>query len=99
VRINNRIKKFTGLKIDGAPLMRMVFSRKNPIIALNSLSTVEDSDAQEGWMHIFEGCMLAFRNPSSHNDELEVEKNDATGILGLANYLMRLLDLKLKDTP
>lgn len=52
--------------LDGAPLMRTVFSRNNPILAFNSLSDQTDHDEQEGMMHLFEGAMLAIRNRGSH---------------------------------
>lgn len=92
MRINNRVKKMTNSELDGAPLMRNVFSRNNPIIPLNELKTREDKDEQEGIMHIFEGSILAYRNPPSHNDEKRIKNTQAFMILELANYLMSLLD-------
>lgn len=52
--------------LDGANLMRTVFSRNNPILAFNNLSDVADQDEQEGMMHLFEGAVLAIRNPGGH---------------------------------
>src|SRR5438093_1210108 len=52
--------------LDGAPLMRTVFSRNNPILAFNDLSDQTDQDEQEGMMHLFEGAVLALRNPRAH---------------------------------
>jgi uncharacterized protein (TIGR02391 family) len=52
--------------LDGAPLMRAVFSRNNPILAFNDLSDQTDQDEQEGMMHLFEGAALALRNPRAH---------------------------------
>lgn len=92
MRINNRIKKHTGLELDGAPLMRSAFSKQSPLIKLNSLSTQEEKDEQEGMMHILEGGMLAFRNPHSHDDERKMTREDATKIIELTNYLMSMLD-------
>lgn len=92
LRINNRIKKISGLDLDGASLMRRVFSRNNPYIPVNSLSSQEDSDEQEGIMHLFEGCILAFRNPPSHDDERTKSKAESRRIISLASYLMSILD-------
>jgi uncharacterized protein (TIGR02391 family) len=52
--------------LDGAPLMRTVFSRQTPVLAFNDLSDVTDQDEQEGMMHLFEGAVLAIRNPGGH---------------------------------
>ncbi len=52
--------------IDGAGLMRTVFSKNNPILAFNDLRDQTDLDEQEGLMHLFEGVALALRNPRAH---------------------------------
>jgi uncharacterized protein (TIGR02391 family) len=51
---------------DGADLMRYVFSQKNPVVAFNGLADETDRSEQEGMMHLFEGVMLALRNPRAH---------------------------------
>lgn len=92
LRVNNRVKSLSNLSLDGAALMRRVFSRNNPILPLNSQATQEDLDEQEGMMHIFEGAMLAFRNPLSHDDQRRLPENDAISRINLANYFMSVLD-------
>jgi uncharacterized protein (TIGR02391 family) len=52
--------------IDGVPLMRTVFSKNNPILKFNSMATTTDLDEQEGMMHLFEGAVMAIRNPGGH---------------------------------
>jgi uncharacterized protein (TIGR02391 family) len=53
--------------LDGAALMRTVFSRNTPVLAFNNLADQTDQDEQEGLMHLFEGAVLAFRNPRAHD--------------------------------
>ena len=53
--------------LDGAPLMRTVFSMKNPVLAFNKLSNQTEKDEQEGMMHLFEGVVLGIRNPGGHS--------------------------------
>jgi uncharacterized protein (TIGR02391 family) len=53
--------------LDGAPLMRTVFSRNDPILAFNDLADHVDLDEQEGMMHLFEGAALGIRNPGGHS--------------------------------
>jgi uncharacterized protein (TIGR02391 family) len=52
--------------LDGAKLMREVFSPNGPILAFNGLTDQTDRDEQEGLMHLFEGAVLALRNPRAH---------------------------------
>jgi len=54
-------------ELDGAPLMRDVFSRNDPVLAFNELEDQTDRDEQEGMMHLFEGAVLAIRNPGGHS--------------------------------
>ena len=53
--------------LDGASLMRTVFSRNSPVLAFNDLSDQTDLDEQEGMMHLFEGVVLGIRNPGGHS--------------------------------
>ena len=60
----NYVKERSGQhQLDGAPLVRTVFSRNNPILSFNELSDQTDMDEQEGMMHLFEGVILGIRNP------------------------------------
>lgn len=64
----NYVKERSGqYQLDGAPLMRTVFSRNNPILAFNNLTDQTDMDEQEGMMHLFEGVVLGIRNPGGHS--------------------------------
>lgn len=63
----NYVKERSGhSELDGAPLIRTVFSPKNPVLAFNNLADVTDQDEQEGMMHLYEGAVLAIRNPGGH---------------------------------
>lgn len=63
----NFVKEKSGRHdLDGAALMRTVFSRNDPILAFNGLRDQTDMDEQEGMMHLFEGAVLAIRNPGGH---------------------------------
>lgn len=62
----NYVKERSGADLDGANLMRTVFSRQKPILAFNDLADQTKQDEQEGMMHLFEGAVLAIRNPGGH---------------------------------
>jgi uncharacterized protein (TIGR02391 family) len=64
----NYVKERSGRHdLDGAPLMRSVFSPTDPTLAFNDLVDQTDRDEQEGMMHLFEGAVLAIRNPGGHS--------------------------------
>jgi uncharacterized protein (TIGR02391 family) len=64
----NYVKEKSGRHdLDGAALMRTVFSKNNPILAFNALADQTDLDEQEGMMHLFEGAVMAIRNPRGHS--------------------------------
>jgi uncharacterized protein (TIGR02391 family) len=63
----NYVKERSGQHhLDGAPLMRTVFSRNKPLLAFSSLKDQTEQDEQEGMMHLFEGAVLGIRNPGGH---------------------------------
>ncbi|MBI2891680.1 MAG: TIGR02391 family protein [Nitrospirae bacterium] len=63
----NYVKERSGRHdVDGAALVRAVFSRKDPVLFFNDLATPTDLDEQEGMMHLFEGAVLGIRNPGGH---------------------------------
>ncbi len=80
--------------LDGAALMRTVFSRQSPILAFNTLKdqtdgTLKDQtdgDEQEGMMHLLEGAVLAIRNPGGH-DFPQLSPQRAAEYIALLNLL------------
>ena len=82
--------------LDGAPLMRTVFSVKNAILAFNDLNDQTGKDEQEGMMHLFEGAALALRNPRAHalfDDSPEL----ALDYIGLLSLLAKRLDTAIRQ--
>lgn len=64
----NFVKEKSGRHdLDGAPLVRTVFSKNNPLLVFNELKDQTDTDEQEGMMHLFEGVVLGIRNPGGHS--------------------------------
>ena len=71
--------------------MRTVFSRNNPILAFNDLSDQTDQDEQEGMMHLFEGAVLALRNPRAHT-LLDDSPEIALGYIALLSMLAKRVE-------
>ena len=76
--------------LDGAPLMRTVFSKNDPVLAFNDLQDQSDHDEQEGMMHLFEGAVLALRNPRGHSFRYDTPER-ALEYIGLLSMLAKRL--------
>lgn len=77
--------------LDGAGLMRTVFSRNAPILAFNDLSHQSELDEQEGMMHFYEGVALGIRNPGAH-DFPEMSADRALEYICLISMLANRLE-------
>jgi uncharacterized protein (TIGR02391 family) len=82
--------------LDGAPLMRAVFSKNNPILAFNDLKDQTDADEQEGMMHLYEGAVQAVRNVRGHKAGIKDEAERALQYLELLSLLTDRLDETVK---
>ncbi len=91
----NYVKERSGnYDLDGAPLVRTVFSPKNPVLAFNDLADQTDQDEQEGMMHLFEGAVQAIRNPGGHSFPEGPEQRAIEYISFLSLLAYRLQDAK-----
>ncbi len=67
IALINFVKEKSGRHdLDGKNLVQTVFSVNNPILAVADLSDQTGRDEQEGMMHLFEGAVMAIRNPRAH---------------------------------
>lgn len=88
----NYVKERSGRHdLDGATLMRTVFSVNSPILVFGDLKDQSDKDEQEGLMHLFEGAVLGIRNPRSHAFRVD-DVHDAVEYLGLLSLLARRVE-------
>lgn len=82
--------------LDGAPLMRAVFSKNNPVLAFNDLRDQTDADEQEGMMHLYEGAVLGVRNVRGHKPGVKDESGRALQYLELLSLLADRVDETIK---
>ena len=88
--LNNYVKSKSGLKnLDGAKLMRSVFSPNNPKLKLNRLSSASQNNEQLGYMDIFAGSMTGIRNPRAHEHRIKDSADEALKLLTWADHLMK----------
>lgn len=90
VIVKEIVREAIGKEEDGPSLMRTAFKRDNPVIKLNSLTTISDKDEQQGYCDLFAGAMEALRNPLSHSN-IEITKEDAIHKLFFVSMLMHKL--------
>jgi uncharacterized protein (TIGR02391 family) len=96
----NYIKERSGRDdLDGAPLVRAVFSRNNPVLAFNDLTNQTDLDEQEGMMHLFEGVVLAIRNRGGHSFPEGTEQRAIEYISLISLLAYRVQESKRRKTP
>lgn len=77
--------------LDGVALMSTVFSPNSPLVAFNALANQSDKDEQQGLMHMFQGAVLAIRNPRAHG-EAEDSAETALDCIAFISMLARRLD-------
>jgi uncharacterized protein (TIGR02391 family) len=82
--------------LDGAPLMRAVFSKNDPVLTFNDLADQTDLDEQEGMMHLFEGAAQAIRNPGAHDFPEGSEQRAIEYISFLSLLAYRLQEAKVR---
>ena len=87
VIVKKKVRMETGKEQDGPSLMRTAFNVDNPVIKLNSLSSISETDEQRGYSNLFAGAMEALRNPMSHAN-IEITKEDALRKLYFVSMLM-----------
>jgi uncharacterized protein (TIGR02391 family) len=86
--------------LDGAQLVRVAFSKNDPILAFSDLASQTDRDEQEGMMHLFEGAVLAIRNPGGHAFPEGTEQRAVEYISFLSLLAYRVQESKrVKRTP
>ena len=96
----NYVKERSGKDdLDGAPLMRTVFSKNGPVLAFNDLSDQTDSDEQEGMMHLFEGAVLGIRNLVGHTFPEGTEQRAIEYISLLSLLAYRVQEAKRRKSP
>ncbi len=92
--IKQQLKKDTGSELDGADLMRKVFSANQPIYKLADNSTDSGKNIQRGYMDIFAGVMTGIRNPKAHANMI-VDKDEAWDLIVIASHLLKMWDKRI----
>ncbi|UQE75115.1 TIGR02391 family protein [Gordonia sp. PP30] len=92
--LGDRLRRLSGLDLDGSKLVQQALGGKTPTIRLNVLSTETQRNEQRGIALLAEGLFAAFRNPSAHEPKIkwQMSEQDALDVLGTASMVHRRLD-------
>jgi len=91
----SQVRLRSGKELDGADLMKTVFSPKNPILRFNDFRDRSDRDEQEGFMMMFAGAVTGLRNPRAHKI-VKDDPEDALEAIAQVSYLAKRLDRRAK---
>lgn len=90
--INNRVKRMTGLDLDGSKLMTAAFSGTSPQIRFADISSETGRNIQQGLHFLFLGAVQGIRNPDAHEQFKPLDDEEGLEVLAFASMLMRRLD-------
>jgi uncharacterized protein (TIGR02391 family) len=85
------IRERSGLDGDGVALAGAAFGGSSPKLKVNQLRTESEQNEQRGIEAILRGLYQAIRNPRSHDQHVD-EERDANAIILLVDYLLRVVD-------
>jgi uncharacterized protein (TIGR02391 family) len=96
--VAERIRNLSGLSGDGAELVNVAFSIKNPVLAFSSLTSETEVSEQKGISNLLVGLFGAIRNPLAHAPKTVwvMSEQDAIDIFSLLSYVHRKLDGVIK---
>jgi uncharacterized protein (TIGR02391 family) len=89
-----RVRKITGLDLDGHDLVAAALEGKDPIVKLNSWKSITERNEQRGIANLMKGAFSAFRNPSAHEPKVlwPISEADALDLLSTLSLIHRRLD-------
>lgn len=81
------VKSETGYK-----LMMTAFNEQNPLIKLNNMSSMSETDEQRGFKLLFAGGMSGIRNPRGHEYDVKDDIDTCLSHLVFGSMLLRKLE-------
>lgn len=89
-----RIRTITGLTTDGGALFQKAFSKNDPYIFFNGLSTASEISEFVGLKELLEAIFHLVRNPAAHTPKVnwKVDETKALDILTVISFAHKYLD-------
>ena len=92
--LSEKVREKTGMQDDGSNLFNNAFAVNNPRLAINSLQTPSERNAQNGLKEMLNGVTHMVRNVTAHELQIKwiVNEQDAIDILTTISFLHKQLD-------
>ena len=92
--VAEKIRRKTGLKLDGPQLFQQAIQASPPILAINSMKTRSETDEQKGFGNLLTGLFMMYRNPLSHEPRTTwpLSRDDAIDVLSFISLIHRRID-------
>ena len=92
--LSEKVREKTGMQEDGSNLFNNAFAVNNPGLAINSLQTPSEKNAQNGLKEMLNGVTHMVRNVTAHELKIKwiVNEQDAIDILTTISFLHKQLD-------
>jgi uncharacterized protein (TIGR02391 family) len=89
-----RIRKLSGLDLDGSALFQTVFSTKTPYLAFNNLKTDSERSEISGLKELCDAIFHLIRNPAAHTPKInwKTDETKALDVLTLVSFAHKYLD-------
>ena len=96
--VSDRLRILSDQTSDGAELVSLIFSVKNPILKINNLSKESEISEQKGFLNLLIGLFGAIRNLVAHEYRINwiMSEQDALDIFSMISYVHIKLDLEKK---
>lgn len=89
-----RVRQISGLTTDGGTLFQTAFSKNDPYVFFNSLSTESERSEFTGLKELLEAIFHLVRNPAAHTPKInwKTDETKALDILTLISFAHKYLD-------
>lgn len=89
-----RVRDITGLRTDGSELFETAFSKKDPFIFFNRLSTDSEKNEHNGLKELLNSIFHLVRNPAAHTPKINwhINETKALDVLTLISFAHKYLD-------
>ena len=92
--VADKLRKLTGLDLDGAELIDRALGGSTPLLAINSLQSQSERSEQKGFVNLLKGVHGMFRNPTAHEARIvwKMDRADAEDLMATLSLAHRRLD-------
>ena len=90
--IDKEVSRLCSKSETGYRLMMTAFNEQNPLIKLNNLTSMSETDEQLGFKFLFAGGMSGIRNPRGHEYDVKDDIDACISHLVFGSMLLRKLE-------